>query len=255
MKEIDWNEWALHSEIEFSKALGGKPVEYSSFIHIHNDTVPWGNDYNRTVGVRISGFESFDEVVEQVETIHKHKKLERPNRYDIYPPALDNEIWDDFLLKRGFRLRTAVFFCSRTIDEQLPSELRLYSPSEGEYIQWFHNQQKSRDYYNEEWFHKVKPCKLKFIKTFEPYWLLRHGDMVGWVYCARLGEYCSLFEVEIKNEFRNQGLGQMLLRAIRIEGKKRAARFVLLQSSERLKKYYEKAGFEECSRNSVIWLC
>ncbi len=254
MERMNWDEKALHSEIEYSKALGGKAVEYRNFIYIYNKSVPWGGDFNRVVGAKISDFKSFSEMVEQVENIHKKKKLERPDRYDIYPPALYEGIWNSFLSKMGYNLTTVIFFYSPTVDKNLSSELTLYSPSESEYIEWFHHQQKTRSYFEEEWFQRLKPLKLNFIKIFKPYWLLRNQKIVGWIYCACFDEYCRLFEVEIEEECRGCGLGRILLDAIRIECGKQGVRFVLLQSSERLRNFYERSNFKECTKNSVIRL-
>jgi len=100
MKKINWDEISLHSEIEYSKALGGKVIEYENFIHIYNENVPWVGDFNRSVGIRISNFESFIKVVKKTEDIHKDKNLDIPNRYDIYPPVLNKEKWIDFLLNK-----------------------------------------------------------------------------------------------------------------------------------------------------------
>ena len=65
MREINWPQRALRSEITFSKALGGKPIAYPNFIHLHNEAVPWGGDFNRAVGVRIADLQG-DEDVEKL---------------------------------------------------------------------------------------------------------------------------------------------------------------------------------------------
>lgn len=235
-------------------ALKSRPIEYPNFIHMYNAFVPWCGDFNRAVGVRLSDFRSFEEIVYQVESIHSEKNLERPNRYDIYPPALNEELWRDYLLQKGYRLETAIFLCAPTLNESLPSGFALKVPSEQEYIEWFRRLVQSRGYYDEQWFQMVRPLQLHFVQIFKPYWLLREGDLIGWVYCANLGEFARLFEVEIRQEFRGQGLGKTLLRAIRIEGGKLGTQFILVQSGERLRGFYEKAGFKECARNSIIWL-
>ena len=254
MQSINWERRALDSEIEYSRALKSRPIEYPKFIRMFNAFVPWCGDFNRAVGVKLSDFQSFEEAEYQVKSIHKEKNLGRPNRYDIYSPALNEALWYKYLLQKGYRLETIIFFCSPTLKESLPSEFVFYVPSEKEYIEWFCCLVQSRGYYEEEWFQTVRPLQLNFAQVFKPYWLLMEGDLVGWVYCANLGEYACLFEVEISQEFRGQGLGKILLRAIRIEGGKMGARFILLQTGERLRSFYEKTGFRECSRNSIIWL-
>jgi len=251
---VDWGRRALESEVEFSRALGSQPVEYPGFIHMYNRLVPWGGDFNRAVGVRLSDLGSFEEVVRQVEGIHRKKGLERPNRFDICPPGLDEESWRDYLRRRGYSLETAIFFCAPALRESLPSDFVLTVPSEEQYLEWFRGLVQARGYYNEDWFEKLRPLQLSFAKVFRPYWLLRKGDLVRWVYCAHLGDYTRLFEVEVSQEFRGQGLGGVLLRAIRVESGRLGAGFVLLQSGEELRGFYEKAGFGECARSSIIWL-
>ena len=259
MQTINWAKSGLDSEIEYSRALKGKPVVYSKFIHMHNPFVPWSGDFNRAVGVKLSGFRSFEGVVSQVEGIHRAKNLERPNRYDIYPPALNEVQWRNDLLRSGYNLETAIFFQAPTLGmptpaETLPPDYVLTIPSEPDYLAWFCRLAQARGFYNESWFQSIRPLQLSFIRIFKPYWLLREGELVGWVYCANLGAYARLFEVEISPPFRGQGLGKLLLRAIRMEGHRLGTQFILLQAGERLRPFYEKAGFKECAANSIIWL-
>jgi len=42
---LNWNEIAMTSEVEFFVAYGGEIRYFHNFIHIHNDTIPWG-DYS-----------------------------------------------------------------------------------------------------------------------------------------------------------------------------------------------------------------
>ena len=254
MQSTNWARIALNSEIEFSKAFKSKPIEHPTFIHMHNRFVPWGGDFNRAVGVKLSDFRSFEEISGQIESIHRVKGLDRPNRYDIHSPALDEALWQDFLFRHGYSLETAIFFCAPTLKEVLPSDYTLSIPSEQEYMTWFRRLTQRRGFFREPWFRMIQPLQLNFVRVFRPYWLFRDGDLVGWVYCAYLGGYGRLFEVEIDQAFRGQGLGKMLLRAIRLEGATLGARFILLQSGERLRRFYEKAGFTECTRNSIIRL-
>ena len=114
MKPIDWAANALLSEIEFSKALKSQPTTYPSFIHLFNPHVPWGGDYNRVVGVKLTDFGSFDGVYAQVEEIHHQKGLEPPDRFDIAPPTLDENMWQGYLNAEGYTLRTAIFFQTPT---------------------------------------------------------------------------------------------------------------------------------------------
>jgi ribosomal protein S18 acetylase RimI-like enzyme len=254
MKPIDWEERSVASEIEYSKALKSTPVEYPDFIHLLNPFVPWSGDFNRAVGVKLTDFHSFKAVVSQVENIHKENSMDRPDRYDIYPPALNTDPWNDHLEQRGYRLETAVFFAASTLDGILPAGFSLVIPGGEEYIEWFCRVVQERGYFDEDWFQKVKPLQLNFASIFQPYWFMKDGIQAGWVYCANFGKYARLFEVEINPEFRGKGIGRVLLDAIRIQMGKLTVPFILLQSGEELRHFYESAGFQECASNSIIWL-
>ena len=252
MQDINWNERAICSELEFSKALLSQPVSYANFIHIHNPYVPWGGDFNRAVGVQITTFQSFVDTLGRVEEIHQEKGLEKPDRFDIQPPVLDEKRWHDYLEQKGFRLHTAIFFYAQTKEIYLPDGFTLYSPSVDEYLAWYSELAKSGGYYDEDWYKQHLPLKVNFIKVFKPYWLLKNKEQVGWVYSANLGVYTRLFEVEINQQFQGQGMGRLLLQAIRNEGYKQGAEHVLLQANDRLKPFYLKSGFQECTKNSII---
>jgi ribosomal protein S18 acetylase RimI-like enzyme len=254
MESFNWDNVALSSEIEYSKALKSESVEYPRFIHLFNPFVPWSGDFNRAVGVNISDFRSFEEVAGQIEEIHRAKALERPDRFDIYPPVLEESLWRDPLLQKGYDLSTAIFFFATAMEYDLPSEFRLENPPQEDYLEWYCQLVKSRGYFEEEWFRLVKPLQLHFINIFKPYWLLRENELIGWVYCVNFMNYARLFEVEISEKYRGKGMGNLLLQAIRAESYKKGAQFVLLQSGESLRKFYESAGFRECARNSIIWL-
>ena len=254
MNKIDWDERALNSEIEYSKARGGKVIQYKDFVHIYNDKIPYSGDYNHTVGIKISGFNDFKKVVKEVGRIHKEKHLDKPDRYDIYPPTLNKEKWRDYLSQMGYYIYTAIFFCSNTTYKSLPDGIKLYLPTKDEYIKWYYEKMRLESYFDEKWFGLIKPLQLNFIKTFKPYWLIKDDTIKGWVYFANLGDYCRLFEVEIKEEFRDCGLGTILLNAVRNEASNQNVKHILLSTTEDLREFYEKVGFRECSRNTVVRL-
>lgn len=251
---IDWRKCALRSEIEFSKALLSQPVIYTDFIHLFNPHVPWGGDFNRIIDGKITRLDQFDRIVTQVNRIHKDKGLDKPDRFDIRAPVLDETHWKDYLLDRGYRLLTAIFFNSPTQLIELPTGFTLYTPTPGEYFDWYEGSTKLNSYYEDGWFKRHLSLKANFIQVFKPYWLLNGKDLVGWVYSANLGRYTRLFEVEIDKSFRGSGMGRLLLQAMIGEGYRQATDYVLLQSSEQLRQFYEKCGFRECSSNSVIRL-
>ncbi len=250
---MDWARRAVESEIECSRAFGSRPVEYADFVHMHHPSVPWGGDFNRAVGVKLSGVGSFEKIVGQVERFHKEKGLERPNRYDVYPPGLDRGLWQGPLREKGYDVDTAIFFSAPPLEESLPTDCTLVVPADDEYLSWFKALVQARRYYTAEWFEKVRPLQLGFTRLFRPYWLFRRRELLAWVYCAHLGGYTRLFGVEVDKACRHQGIGTILLHAMRAETRKMGADAVLLQSGEHLRAFYEGAGFSECTRSSVIW--
>ncbi len=253
MESINWEKAALTSEIAYSKALKSEPKEHPNFIHMHNPFVPWSGDFNRALGVKITDFHSFEAFTSQIEAIHREKGLEPPSRFDIAPPVLEKSLWQSYLSQKGYRLSTAIFFCAPTVNYSLPPEYKLEIPSKDDYLIWFQQLAKSRGYYEDSWFQKIKPLQTHFSQVFRPYWLLKEGNLIGWVYCAKLGKFSRLFEVEVDEEYRGQGIGKLLLQAIRAEGYQMGAEYILLQAGERLRKFYENAGFRECTSNSIVW--
>jgi ribosomal protein S18 acetylase RimI-like enzyme len=251
---MDWIKEAVKYEIEYCKARGGKPIKYPNFIYIFNESVPLAGDYNCALDVKISDFQSFEEIVEQVERIHRERNLPRPNCYRLRPPPLNEELWRNYLFQKGFSLTTSIYFQSPTFVRILPQEISLYTPSQNEYIEWYHTLMRREEWFDEEWFEMIKPSQLKFITIYIPYWLIKEGRLIGWIYCAHFAKCSHLFDVWIEEEFRGQGYGRLLLDAIRVEAKKRGARFVLLSTYENRRRFYERCGFEECARSSEIWL-
>jgi len=250
----DWEAFCLESELEFSKALLSQPTVYPDFIHLWNPYVPWGGDFNRAVGVRWRGQASFKRIAAQVAQIHQERGLDPPDRFDVNPPVLDEGQWEAILSRQGFRLRTAIFFNAPAEPFELPDGYALYSPNSQEFFNWYTRQAVQAGYASEDWFEQHLPLKANFIKVFKPYWLFREQEQVGWVYAARLGEYCRLFEVEITHPYRGQGMGRLLVQAIRAEGFAQGVEFILLQSNQALCSFYEKCGFRQCSVNSIIRL-
>lgn len=147
-----------------------------------------------------------------------------------------------------------IFFYSPPIDKKIPSGFELINPNQEEHLKWYEESVKLRGYYNEDDFRFQKVFELNFIKTFKPYWLMRKNKMLGSLYCAHLGEYSRLFSVDIKEEYRGQGFGKILMDAIRIEAGKAKSKYILLQANEDVRKFYEKVGFQECARYSIIIL-
>ena len=251
---MDWAARSLESEIAYSVALGGTATEYADFVHVHNEAVPWGGDFNCTLGVRMSDLASFDCIVEQVEELHVQHHLERPNRYDVYPPALEQERWQPELLERGFRTHTSIWFCAPTVESELPPGFYLVEPGEDEFVAWYHARHCDQAWYDGDYARQILPLQRRFVRHFRIYWLRREGKLVGWVYCGSLGDYGSLFDVWIEPQHRGQGLGRVLMNAIRAEGARQGLEWLLLRTSESRRGFYERCGFQECLRSSVIRL-
>jgi GNAT superfamily N-acetyltransferase len=254
MYTTDWEQTAVESEIELSTAYGGRPQTYTNFTHVHNPYVAWSGDFNRAVGVSLTDFRSFRRTVAEVEQIHAEKGLDRPNRYDLYPPALDEGLWRDYLLQWSYSLRRAIFYVATATDEGLGSDVALRTPSGDEYLDWWGARERSCTYYDEQWYRQVLPLQQRFVRVFRPYWLMRRDGILGWVCGANLGRYLYLFDVGIGPEHRGYGWGRALLQAMRAEAGRQGAQHVLVQSGERLRPFYESCGFSECSSNSVVWL-
>lgn len=197
---------------------------------------------------------SFDRVVAQVQRIHRTRGLDRPDRYDVYPPALNEVPWRAPLAQRGYRMHRSIWFCAATLEEDLAQGIELYTPGAAEYIAWYHERQKAQDWYDETDWKRLRPLQERFARAFRPYWLLQDGARVGWVYCGTLKGYGSLFDVWIEPPFRGQGLGRTLMDAIRLEGRKQGLQYVLLRTSESRREFYEKCGFRECLQSSTIRL-
>jgi len=119
-----------------------------------------------------------------VENIHQEKSLDKPDRFDVFPPVLDEHLWSGCLLSKGYSLSTAIFFSAPAIEYVLPSEFKLIIPSQDEYLEWFYHLVRSLGHFEEKWFEKIKPLQSNFYRIFKPYWLLKGSDLAGWVYYA-----------------------------------------------------------------------
>jgi len=184
---IDWDNMALHSELTYSEALGGEIRDFNNFIHIYNRSVPYGGDFNRAAGIKLNNCGDFASIERAVRAIHKEYNLNRPDRYDIYPPVLNRDIWSDYLASRGYYLCDVIFYQSKITDKK--TSYPLYVPSPDEYLDWFTAEQKGKDYYDAGWFEIIKPLQMNFIKIFKPYWLIEEHIIKGRVYGANSGEY------------------------------------------------------------------
>ncbi|MDI6738962.1 MAG: GNAT family N-acetyltransferase [Candidatus Edwardsbacteria bacterium] len=248
----NWDEIALQSEIAYSRARGGAAFRHESFTHIYNRHVPWGGDYNRSVDCVVTGHDSFAKIENEVRKIHAEKGLEKPDRFDLKRPVLKAQDWSAFLKDRGYRCHDVIFFAAPARHDNETGEYHLYSPTGNEYLEWHEGRLRRTDYFDEQWFREIMPLEKFFIKTFQPHWLMKDNGIAAWVHCAHLGECARLFEVEVDEKQRGRGVGKLLLNAIRGEAERAGSSHILLAATEKLRPFYEKAGFTECSRNTVI---
>ncbi|MEZ4733430.1 MAG: GNAT family N-acetyltransferase [Caldilineaceae bacterium] len=253
MTQPDWTTAALHSEIAVSTAYGGVPTAYPTFTHIHNSFVPWAGDFNRAVGIQCTSYNSFLAAVAQVEDRHQTLRLDPPTRFDLHPSTGAEPSWVAQLANHNSRVETALFFQSPTQQIATTQQLTLYTPTPEEYTTWYHQRQQAQSFYTVTYWDVLLPLQLRFIQTFQPYWLLYNSQMVGWVYCAVLGGYSRLFEVEISESWRGRGFGTALLHLLQTHCYQQGITHILLQSGERLRPFYERAGFQICVRNRVVW--
>lgn len=248
----NWDEIALRSEIAYSRARGGAAARHDGFTHIHNRHVPWGGDFNRAVDCAVTGHAAFARIEAEVKKIHSDNKLEPPDRFDCRPPVLDAQGWTTFLQGRGYRCHDVLFFAAPSLGTNDHAAPQLYRPSTNEYLEWHEGQLRKADYFDEQWYREIMPLEKLFVKTFAPYWLMKDGEVEASLCCAHLGECSRLFAVAVEQARQGQGLGTALLAAIRNEAERAGSPQVLLQSAEKLRPFYQKAGFTEVSRNTVI---
>jgi len=110
-----------------------------------------------------------------------------------------------------------------------------------------------RNYFTEEYFTLLKPLQTSFISVFKPYWFYVAEEIVGSVYIADFGRYARLFEVEIEENHQGMGLGLKMMGAVRHKVKLLGLKYVLLETSGSLPRFYEKCGFNECIRSKILW--
>lgn len=253
MTQPDWAAAALASEITMSVAYGGVATVYELFTHIHNPSIPWAGDFNRAVGVKCTNVNTLLSVMHEVEQLHALLQLDRPTRFDLHPSVITDLAWAEQLNDHHYRVETALFFQAMTAQLAVSPIFTLYAPNGQEYTAWYQRYQQAQPFYNADDYQRVLPLQLQFIKTFQPYWLMERNAMVGSVYGAVLGDYCRLFAVEIAEDRRGQGLGSVLLWLLQNHFCQQGIGHLLLQSGERLRPFYERAGFQTCVRNEVIW--
>ncbi|MDO9026932.1 MAG: GNAT family N-acetyltransferase, partial [bacterium] len=225
----DWGQLSVDSEINLSKAYGGIPEKHDHYIHITNPFVPWNGDFNRAVNVSPDSVDGLDVIIREVRDIHRNKKLDPPNRYDLGPEIkIDNALESSFVAK-NMKFSEAVFMQAQSQDNS--SGDSLYAPSSDEYFNWYRTKMGGRDYFTDEYYSLLKPLQSAFIKVFKPYWFYVADEIVGSVYIADLGGYARLFEVEIEEKHQGRGLGLKMMGAVRHKVKLLGLKYILLETS------------------------
>lgn len=247
----DWAKISIDSEIELTKAYGGISKRHDNFTHVRNPFVPWNGDFNRAINVTAGSIDEMEDVLNQVKDIHRHNKLDPPNRYDIAPGVKIENTWVDQFSKKKLVFSNAVFMQAESQD--ILTEDKLYKPSTAEYFNWYHSMLKSRDYYQEDWYTKLKPLQTSFINVFELYWFKLGNDMIGSVYVAKLDGYARLFDVEIDETFQGKGFGKQMMIAVRGIAYNLGLKYILIETSGHLPDFYVKCGFVECVRSKILW--
>jgi GNAT superfamily N-acetyltransferase len=251
LKPICWEKAALDYELEYSKARGSILEVYPDFIHISNRNVHYGGDYNRTVSVRARTPERFREILGLVEKMHERDGALPPDRFDFFPPVLGPE-WEAAADSLGYRLKTSVYLQAPALPPQSFPPYRLHSPAAEEFEQWYTAQQKANPYCTEQLLKEIVPRQMKFIKVFNPFWLMKDESPVGWVYCQLHNGFFNVFELELLGEYRGKGLGRVFMQLIRAESGRLGARSVLVQTTQKIKDFYIKSGFSVASENTVL---
>ena len=137
MTDNIWDQRVIDSEIAFALALGGQAMCYDDLIHIHNPAVPWGGDFNRTLGVKLTDEEFWHAIFRRVEKLHRDLGLDPPDRFDLSPPSLAKQLWQPIFHRDGYTLRTATYMAVHTCDLDPMEDVSLVRPSAAQYRAWY----------------------------------------------------------------------------------------------------------------------
>jgi len=253
ISDPDWGQLSVDSEINLSKAYGGIPEKHDHYIHITNSFVPWNGDFNRAVNVSPDSVDDLDVIIREVRDIHRNKKLDPPNRYDLGPEIKIDNAWESNFIAKNMKFSEAVFMQAQSQEAPSDSDNYLYAPGADEYFSWYRTKMEGRNYFTEEYYKMLKPLQSSFITVFKPYWFKVADEIVGSVYIADFSEYARLFEVEIEENRQGRGLGLKMMKAVRHKVKLLGLKYVLLETSGGLPRFYEKCGFKECIRSKILW--
>jgi GNAT superfamily N-acetyltransferase len=242
----------LRAHIVHATSLGGTATHHQGFIHILNRHAPWAGYYNYCVDCVISDAASFTGIEAEAVDIHAANGLEKPDYFVARPPALKEKDWQVFLAGKGYEMHEVLFFAAAAQAYTPDDGYQLYRPTENEYLEWYDTRSKLVPAYDAQSFQEDIPLQRRFIKTFRPLWLTRDATMLGFVFCADVDDCVYLFALEINEAFQGQGHGTVFLDLLRGEAGRAGSPQVLLDTTERLRPFYEKAGFAEVSCNTVI---
>jgi GNAT superfamily N-acetyltransferase len=249
---IDWAARAVESEIAYSVARGGVATSYGAFVHIRNLRVPLGGDFNRAAGVIASSLDEFGSVTEQVEDMHQDAGLPPPDRFDLHPSVPTDSAWIEELGRMGYRSSVVHFLRGAATADALPSSFEWLPISAEVYLSGWTSDTSATGYDAEGVPPERSASERGFIRVFRPFGLSRSGVRVASVHCAVLRGYARLFDVYVEPECRGEGIGRLLMQAVRREAARSGAKQLLLCCGPRVRPFYEACGFVECARGVVV---
>lgn len=78
------------------------------------------------------------------------------------------------------------------------------------------------------------------------------NKIMGTVRAVFDGYYCMLFDLAVDPNFRNYGVGKLLMREAEKKLKKQGARYIFLNSNDKAIKFYKKIGYKKPKTNPMI---
>ncbi len=77
-------------------------------------------------------------------------------------------------------------------------------------------------------------------------------NIIGTIRAIFDGYYCMVFDLAVAPKFRNQGIGELLMKEVEKRLKKQGAKYVFLNSSDGAVKFYKKIGYTKPKTNPLI---
>ena len=255
MKQNNWTERAIKSEIEYSIARGGILQKYDSFYHISNQYVKYSGDYNRALSLRFNNTENLLHTIDDIKQVHIDNNFDTPDYIDFQGEYDFSEEELSMLKNNGYSVTEALFLSAKVKQCKLEKEFQIYQPDEKEIIEHLKSEQIKYGYYDSNIFQSTDiKLELSFTQKFKPYWLLKNKEPIGSFYLAKIDNYCRLFSVEINEQFQNKGYGKILMSCARNIAFENKSDYILLNTEIKNIKFYEKCDFKICAKIGRIKL-